>query len=270
MGIGYRAVQTVNAIYWCLSFKFNADSTAFKLSLNGYWQKNYLHIVPHNLYQTFQLLPHRHSIALEKGPKCTHALVCHVSITAESDEYLTTAVTPVEITHVNASTLTFIASEICWRGSDCRSSSKVLGPVQWEPGQNSRLLQVQAFPSRQQEYYLEFLPSCCPPLPCLYCGLLIVWQDWQAPWQSWLKALRSEKWDRYRANTCLLAVRQSPTGCFLHWRRINGYIKSQHGHFSPPPATLPSKQRFTWLLFLVVLPSPFLAVVSKLENAVLS
>lgn len=129
---------------------------------------------------------------------------------------------------------------------------KTPGPVQWEPGQNSCTLHVQAFSSGLQEYYLELLPSRCPPLLCLYCGLLIVWQDWQAPWQSWLKALRSEKWDRYRANTCLFAVSQSPTGCVLHWRRINGSIKTQH--FFSDSTTLACKEPFTWL-FLFLRPS---------------
>lgn len=95
---------------------------------------------------------------------------------------------------------------------------------------NSCTLHAQIFfvsSSGLQQYYLELLPSSCLPLLCLYYGLLIVWQDWQAPWQSWLKALRSEKWDRYRANTCLLAVSQSPVGCVLHWHRINGSIKTQ-------------------------------------------
>lgn len=86
-------------------------------------------------------------------------------------------------------------------------------------------MHVQALSWGQPEYYLELLPSRCPLILCLYGELLIVWQDWQAPLQSWLKALRSEKWDRYRANTCPLAVSESPTGCALHWHRINGSIK---------------------------------------------
>lgn len=94
------------------------------------------------------------------------------------------------------------------------------------PAANNCIVHVQALSGGRPEYYSELLPSRCPLLLCLYGELLIVWQDWQAPLQSWLKALRSEKWDRYRANTCPLAVLESPTGCALHWHRINGSIKT--------------------------------------------
>lgn len=131
--------------------------------------------------------------------------------------------------------------------------------------QNSCTLHAQIFfvsSSGLQQYYLELLPSSCLPLLCLYYGLLIVWQDWQAPWQSWLKALRSEKWDRYRANTCLLAVSQSPVGCVLHWHRINGSIKTQPRQVffgACDNAALACKEHFT-SLFLFLLPFAFLAV----------
>lgn len=111
------------------------------------------------------------------------------------------------------------------------------------------------------EYYFEPLPLCCPPLYCVYTvGWLIVWQDWQAPWQSWLKALRSGKWDRYRANTCLLAVSQSPTGCVLHWCRINGSIKTQRFLFSFFPTGLP---RLAWNLSPFAFYFPLLLVTNK-------
>ena len=89
---------------------------------------------------------------------------------------------------------------------------------------------------------------------CVYtAGLLIVWQDWQAPWQSWLKALRSEKWDRYRANTCLLTASQSPTGRgagSMAPLRLN--VDSFFFFlFFPDSAALACKEPFTWLfLFL--------------------
>lgn len=105
------------------------------------------------------------------------------------------------------------------------AGSQTTRPSAGNPGPNNCIVHVQALSWGQPEYYLELLPSRCPLLLCLYGELLIVWQDWQAPLQSWLKALRSEKWDRYRANTCPLAVSESPTGCALHWHRINGSIK---------------------------------------------
>lgn len=120
-----------------------------------------------------------------------------------------------------SSTLTLIASDFCWQDFHCWLRDNKA--VHWEPGPNNCIVHVQALSWGQPEYYSELLPSFCPLLLCLYGELLIVWQDWQAPLQSWLKALRSEKWDRYRANTCTRAV--SPTGCALHWHRINGSIK---------------------------------------------
>lgn len=138
-------------------------------------------------------------------------------------EFFFTATNNAETSHINSSTLTRIASDFCWQGFHCWLGDNKA--VHWEPRPNNCIVHVQALSWGQPEYYLELLPSCCPLLLCLYGELLIVWQDWQAPLQSWLKALRSEKWDRYRANTCPLAVSESPTGCALHWHRINGSIK---------------------------------------------
>lgn len=168
----------------------------------------------------------------------------------KSNQNFFTATNNVETSHINSSTLTLIASDFCWQGLHCWLGDNKA--VHWEPRPNNCIVHVQALSWGPPEYYLELLPSCCPLLLRLYGELLIVWQDWQAPLQSWLKALRSEKWDRYRANTCPLAVSESPTGCALHWQRINGSIKkpTYTNIFSPP---LP---QLTVLLWLANNPSP--------------
>lgn len=152
----------------------------------------------------------------------------------KSNQNFFTATNNVETSHINSSTLTLIASDFCWQGFHCWLGDNKA--VHWEHRPNNCIVHVQALSWGQPEYYLELLPSCCPLLLRLYSELLIVWQDWQAPLQSWLKALRSEKWDRYRANTCPLAVSESPTGCALHWQRINGSIKKPTDFFFLPPS----------------------------------
>lgn len=132
-----------------------------------------------------------------------------------------------EVTYVNLP-LTLTTFEICWWGLDCRWLRDAGAcPVRDQIAVHCMHRFFLFPPQGCSSIIFLLLPSSCLPLLCLYYGLLIVWQDWQAPWQSWLKALRSEKWDRYRANTCLLAVSQSPVGCVLHWHRINGSIKTQ-------------------------------------------
>lgn len=143
-----------------------------------------------------------------------------------------------------------MAFEMCWHGLDY-SWLKHRGPSSGSPDKIAVHCMYRLFPRGCRSIIWSSYPRVALPLLCLYCGLLIVWQDWQAPWQSWLKALRSEKWDRYRANTCLLAVSQSPTGCVLHWRRINGSIKTQR--FFSDSATLACKEPFTWLFLFSLL-----------------
>ncbi len=50
------------------------------------------------------------------------------------------------------------------------------------------------------------VPTQCmsSPFPSLDLSTAVMlWKDWRALRQSWLKALRSEKWDSYWVNTCL-------------------------------------------------------------------
>ena len=126
------------------------------------------------------------------------------------------------------------------------------GSVRWEPGLHA------ACTGSLLEGCRTIIWSSHPRVGLPHCvytaGLLIVWQDWQAPWQSWLKALRSEKWDRYRANTCLLAVSQSPTGrgagSMAPLRpNVDSFFFSFF--FFPDSAALACKEPFTWL-FLVL------------------
>lgn len=143
------------------------------------------------------------------------------------------SVIPVEINPINTYILTLKASEFCWLLLS--AAQRQQGLSSGSPGQRAVYCTYKLFSSGQQEYYLEFLASRCPLLLCLYSSLLIVWQDWQALLQSWLKALRSEKWDRYRANTCPLCSEAVP-----YWACSPSMapLRANMDFFLPPQLTM--------------------------------